>query len=127
MVSAAMPPRRDGAALALRTASDADGATEATDPRAHCRPTSRPSVKVRPRITTTAQPSTSHWPKPGPPPDRRRAPATGQSRSPARLMLSGAETPSRSSPLRTTWPTAAQRASRARVVARSGVMIRCAL
>ena len=127
MVSAAIPPRRGGGALAFRTASEADGAPAATDPRAHCRPTSRPSVKVRPRITTTAPPRTSHWPKPGPPPARRRAEAMGQSCSPPRRMLSGAETPSRSSPLRTTWATAAQSARRASVVARSGVITRCAL
>ena len=40
-------------------------------------------------------------------------------RPPRHHMLSGALTPSRSSPLRSTWPTAAQSANRASITARS--------
>ena len=128
MVYAAMPPRRDAGVAAFRAASETEGGgAVAMLLRASCRPTRRPRAKVSPRITTTAPPSITHWRNPGPPPDRRRGEAIAQSRSAARVMLSGADTPSRSSPLRTTWATAAQSPRRASVVARSGPITRCAL
>src|SRR5512134_2344763 len=70
MVSAAIPLRR-GDVVGFLAGSAVASAAEALW-RAHWRPTSSPSAKVRQSMTSTAPPSATHWTGPGPPPIRRR-------------------------------------------------------